>query len=260
LTNEIADKLGLATRSTVGGSTRFFCSRHHDKEHTLNPLSPREVQHRVRAGESPEFVAQETGWELARVIRYAEPPVRERAYVAQCASEVQLHQSRGSATLASVVGNSLGLKPEELTWDSAYIGGQWLVHIQSVAGTENAQWSYEPSGKSVNPLNPTARTLMGLEPARETLSPSASESTIIVDTSSAHLRAQRQSVNHEVQSAPVKLTAVPELFSIEEPERVVPHEVTTAPAAQTPVKKARKGRAKVPSWDEILFGATSKED
>jgi len=205
-------------------------------------------------------VAQETGWELARVIRYAEPPVRERAYVAQCASEVQLHQSRGSATLATVVGNSLGLKPEELSWDSAYIDGQWLVHIQTGTGTENAQWSYEPSGKSVNPLNPTARTLMGLEPVRETLSPSARESTIIVDTSSARMRAQRQTVSHEVASAPVKLTAVPELFTIEEPERVIPEDVTTAPAAQSPAKKARKGRAKVPSWDEILFGSSSTQD
>ncbi|MCH9677384.1 MAG: DUF3071 domain-containing protein, partial [Actinomycetia bacterium] len=35
----------------------------------MNPLSPREVQQRVRAGESAESVAQETGWDLARVTR-----------------------------------------------------------------------------------------------------------------------------------------------------------------------------------------------
>ncbi len=214
----------------------------------------------MRAGESAELVAQETGWDLTRVIRYAEPPLRERAYVAQCASEVQLNQSRGSASLEVVVCNSLGLKPEELSWDSAYVNGQWLVHISATAGSENAQWSYDPSGKSVNPLNPTARTLMGLEPARETLAPSARESTIIVDTTSAQIQAQLQVVSQETAAAPVKLTAVPELFTIDEPEVITPAATTTAAAAQTTAKKARKGRAKVPSWDEILFGANSTED
>ncbi len=201
-------------------------------------------------------MAQETGWELARVSRYAEPPIRERAYVAQCASEVQLHHSRGGATLEAVVCNSLGLTPEELDWDSAYVDGHWLVHIHTAAGAESAQWSYDPSGKSVNPLNPTARTLMGLDPARDTLTGSARESTIIVDTTSAHVQPQVQAIIQESAVAPVKLTAVPELVEIDQLE-IIPAVVAT-PA--TPAKKTRKGRAKVPSWDEILFGANSTED
>lgn len=230
-----------------------------NKEHPLNPLSPREVQQRVRAGEAPEFVAQETGWDVTRVVRYAEPPLRERAYVAQCAREVQLHQSRGSASLEMVVSDSLGRKTDELVWDSAYVKGQWLVQVQvqDGAGTDTANWSYEPAGKSVNPLNPLARTLMGLEPTRGTISPASRESTIIVETNSGRI-------------APVKLSAVPELFTIEEPEPVEPElvepelveSVSPAPEESTPApsKKTRKGRAKVPSWDEILFGATSTED
>ena len=239
------------------------------KEHPLNPLSPREIQQRVRAGESPELVAQETGWDLERVNRYAEPPVRERAYVAQCASEVQVHQSRGSATLAEVVGNSLGLAAEELNWDSAHINGQWLVeleaHLTAQSGAETAQWSYEPSGKSVNPLNALARTLMGLDPARGSGIGSAVESTIIVDTSAAQLQPRRGNVPEEAPVAVVKLTAVPELESevlelveLEEPDDI-PAAAPTPPTP-TPAKKVRKGRAKVPSWDEILFGTNSTDE
>ena len=220
------------------------------------------------------MVAQETGWDLERVNRYAEPPVRERAYVAQCASEVQVHQYRGSATLAEVVGNSLGLTAKELDWDSANLNGQWLVelkpHLGAQSPTESAQWSYEPSGKSVNPLNALARTLMGLDPAREPGIGSAVESTIIIDTTAAPLQPQREKVAQETPAAAVKLTAVPELESevlelvnLEElPESSgIPEDTPgSAPTPSAPAKKVRKGRAKVPSWDEILFGNNSTDE
>lgn len=208
-------------------------------------------------------MAQETGWDLARVTRYAEPPLREREYVARCASEVQLHHARGSASLETVICDSLDIKPEEINWDSSYTDGQWLIQVDTPGTEGSARWTYEPSGKSVNPVNAAARTLMGLDPARETLSGSARESTIIVDTSSG--RAQPQLTTSveidmdEAPIAPVRLSAVPELFTLDEPVAEIAIE---APANEAPstVKKTRKGRAKVPSWDEILFGSSPTED
>jgi hypothetical protein len=208
-------------------------------------------------------VAQETGWDVQRVTRYAEPPLRERAYVAQCAREVPLHHARGSATLESVVSNSLGINPDELNWDSSYVDGQWIAVMHVPGNADSAQWSYEPAGKSVNPLNETARTLMGLDPAREVHSSSSRESTIIVDTTSGRPQPRISSpgeVDTEIDVvAPVKLTAVPELFTIEESEVAKPAAEIPAEPTQ-PAAKKRKGRAKVPSWDEILFGANSTED
>ncbi len=214
-------------------------------------------------------MAQETGWDIDRVIRYAEPPLRERAYVAQCASEVHLHQARGSATLEIVVGNVLGLKPDELNWDSSYVDGQWLVELHESGNGEIALWSYEPAGKSVNPLNARARVLMGLEPTRDIHSGTSRESTIIVDTSSgsAQPRVALSDYTNSEQSdiTPVKLSAVPELFAVEELEAIepvaeIPHESRIPHESSAPATKKRKGRAKVPSWDEILFGASSTED
>lgn len=208
-------------------------------------------------------MAQETGWDVKRVTRYAEPPLRERAYVAQSASNVQLHHARGSDTLEGVVCVALGCKAEELNWDSSYVDGQWLVHLDTPGNLEQALWSFEPVGKSVNPLNPAARTLMGLEPIRDMHNATSRESTIIVDTTSGHVQPKIESNaqgNADTPITPVKLSAVPELFEIEEPVVDVPAIETSPEPAQTPVKKARKGRAKVPSWDEILFGASSTED
>ena len=224
-------------------------------------MSPREVQQRVRAGESAEFVAQETGWDLARVTRYAEPPLRERSYVAECALNVQLHHSRGSSTLESVVALALGAEPGALAWDSAYLDGQWVVYCENSDGFEKAQWSYEPSGKTVNPLNASARSLMGLDPVRQPATEPSRESTIIVDTTAARITPQIEGVNPEASSQPTKLAAVPELVSevLEFDEPVTEPEIIVTPEAAA-TKKTRKGRAKVPSWDEILFGSQTTQD
>ncbi len=214
-------------------------------------------------------MAQETGWDIDRVTRYAEPPLRERAYVAQCASEVQLHQARGSATLEIVVGRVLGLKPDELNWDSSYVDGQWLVQLHEPGKLEIAHWSYEPAGKSVNPLNPRARVLMGLEPTRDTHAGTSRESTIIIDTTSGvaqpRIALTDYTESEESVITPVKLSAVPELLATDEPEtteRVTenPNESRIPHEPSPPTTKKKKGRAKVPSWDEILFGASSTED
>jgi hypothetical protein len=208
-------------------------------------------------------VAQETGWDVNRVTRYAEPPLRERAYVAQCASGVQLHNARGSATLETVVCNSLGLNSGELNWDSSYVDGQWLVQLSVPGNVDDAQWSYEPSGKSVHPLNATARTLMGLDPAREVHTATSHESTIIVDTTGGRPQPRIAfNVPDDIDESvivPVKLTAVPELFTIDEPEVIESTDQIPTEQPQAATKK-RKGRAKVPSWDEILFGTNSAED
>lgn len=209
-------------------------------------------------------MAQETGWDVKRVTRYAEPPLRERAYVTQCAREVQLHHARGSETLETVICNTLGLRPEELNWDSSHVDGQWLVQLDAPGNSEQAQWSYEPAGKSVNPLNPMARTLMGLEPTRDMHSATSRESTIIVDTTSGYAQPRIEFNVHietdDSPSTPVKLSAVPELFEIEDTDVVAPAIETPREPTPPAAKKVKKGRAKVPSWDEILFGANSTED
>ena len=103
---------------------------------------------------------------------------------------------------------------------------------------------------------------MGLDPAREAGIGSAVESTIIVDTTGAQPQPRGEKVTQQTHTATVKLAAVPELDS-EVLELINLEEVPEpeiASASPAPAKKVRKGRAKVPSWDEILFGNNSTEE
>ena len=62
-------------------------------ETALQTFSPREVQARVRAGESPDVIAAESDWPLDKVMRYAEPLLAERAFIAEQAQTVEVRRS-----------------------------------------------------------------------------------------------------------------------------------------------------------------------
>jgi hypothetical protein len=110
---------------------------------------------------------------------------------------------------------------------------------------------------------------MGLEPTRETQAGTSRESTIIIDTTSGiaqpRIALTDYTESEESFITPVKLSAVPELLAIDEtetsePVTEIPIESRIPHEPSAPTTKKKKGRAKVPSWDEILFGASSTDD
>jgi len=61
-------------------------------------VSPREIQDRVRGGESAEHVAQGAGVPLERVLRFVGPVLREREHVAEQAKRARLAGTSPSGT------------------------------------------------------------------------------------------------------------------------------------------------------------------
>jgi Protein of unknown function (DUF3071) len=120
-------------------------------------LAPRDIQARIRAGESAEDVARVAGVPVDRVLRYAGPVLQERAMLAQHARRTKLKASEKGATLAEVVDARLGqhgIDTEKISWD-AYRreDGTWRI---------TATW---PSGKA------TAQAVWELDKARQVVSP-----------------------------------------------------------------------------------------
>jgi hypothetical protein len=66
-------------------------------------LAPRDIQARIRSGESAEDVSRITGVPVDRVLRYAGPVLQERAMLAQHARRTKLRNSEKGASLAEVV-------------------------------------------------------------------------------------------------------------------------------------------------------------
>ncbi|MCH1404212.1 MAG: DUF3071 domain-containing protein [Candidatus Nanopelagicales bacterium] len=252
-------------------------------------MSPREIQARVRAGASPEVVASETGWPLDKVARYAEPPLGERAYKAEQARGVEISRSRGGSTLHQSVCAHLSVNPEgsDVTWDSYRADdGRWVVtayHAHQGVGT----WYYEAVGRTVHPADASARALMGGGPTEVADDPRPPT----VESASAHqghtpVTPVGDAANSGDDPAEPQQAPRPRLVSIRSDatsdETSEDDEVSGAatsaksrpPAtaqdtlipddADTPKRakrtKSKRGRASVPSWDEILFGATKDSE
>jgi hypothetical protein len=144
-------------------------------------LSPRDIQARIRAGESAEDVARIAGVPVDRVLRYAGPVLQERAMLAQHARRTRLKSAEKGKPLAEVVDGRLGqhgIDTEKISWD-AYRrdDGTWRIVATWPSGKATAQavWDLDKSRQTVVPHDDMAQYLcaerptpiLGQEPPQE---------------------------------------------------------------------------------------------
>ena len=130
-------------------------------------LAPRDIQARIRSGESAEDVARIAGVPVDRVLRYAGPVLQERAMLAQHARRTKLKTSDQGASLADVVDSKLsqhGVDMEKISWD-AYRrdDGTWRVVATWPSGKANATavWELDKARQLVAPSDDMAHYLCG---------------------------------------------------------------------------------------------------
>jgi Protein of unknown function (DUF3071) len=133
-----------------------------------NPLRPKEIQDRVRAGETADEIADAAGIPIDRVRRFEGPVLAEREYRAQEAqrSTVRGHTESGPGPrLGEIVLERLadaGAPADALAWDSRKrTDGNWQVQLQfTVEGRPQiAEWVFDPRRRHVIPADDVARRL-----------------------------------------------------------------------------------------------------
>jgi len=216
-------------------------------------------------------VAAETGWPLDKVTRYAQPLLGERAYVAEQAARVEISRSRGGATLHESVCVRLQVDPDTtvVSWDSYRSPeGRWIVTAFHDGGSVGT-WVFDEVGHTVSPQDESARALMGGGPTIVT--DDSSEQTAAADQTVATEREPEVDAGEEPEetTAPrprlVSVTSDPtaaETSSTDQQELIAESDVPDAPpvARREKRSKGKRGRASMPSWDEILFGASKQTD
>ncbi|PNI07983.1 DUF3071 domain-containing protein [Arthrobacter sp. AFG7.2] len=175
----IDEALRTASRSAVKPRT----------ERPSVPMSPRDIQARIRAGATAADVAEASGLPLAKVERYEGPVLAEREYVAQQARKVEVaapspgHDVYRSAfgdnpaTLGDMVAHRLaahGIDPGTVEWDSwRRQDGTWTVSATfetknggspGIGEEPPALWTFSPARKSLHNGNRWAQQLSELEP------------------------------------------------------------------------------------------------
>lgn len=246
-------------------------------------LRPRDIQARIRAGESPETVAEAAGSTVERIMPFAAPVLAEREHTAERAQKASVRRRPGEPSAVRTLGDAVAarlrgfeLEPDIVAWDSyRRHDGRWklLGAYDLPARSGIAELTYDLPGNYVSLDNDDARWLVGdqleeqppapvrddLEAARQRrlqpvespgdepeLAPRpAAENEPTVETPLVDMPVEAY-LFHEPAPATAAVEAAPEEAGASvapEPEQ---------PAA--PRRTKRKGRASVPSWDEIMFG------
>jgi len=124
-------------------------------------LPPRVIQARIRAGETPEQVAQASGIRVERIMRFAHPVLQERERVAEQAREARVRLSDGppAVPLQQFMAERLRLLGADLDavrWDAHRAGdGVWHVTAAWQAGAKHGvtRWAYDLGARTVAPVD-----------------------------------------------------------------------------------------------------------
>jgi Protein of unknown function (DUF3071) len=135
---------------------------------TDNPLRPREIQSRVRAGESAEQVAASSGMPLDRVLRFAYPVLQERSRVVAQARTAPVRppapEQLGELVEERLVGR--GTDAATLEWDAwRRDDGRWAIRLSWRHGesAHAAHWSLDLGRRALQSEDPAAEQLSAEE-------------------------------------------------------------------------------------------------
>ena len=273
------------------------------KEPTMeSSLRPRDIQSRIRAGESAEDVAAVAGTSVEKVMIFASPVLAERAHVAQGAESASVRRVSPDPTSPAVAtSRSLGaavacrlreqgVDPASVAWDAwRREDGRWTLQAGYLHDEDDrrARFSFDQRGHYVAADDDEARWLVGdgQVPARAVapaapaavvaavpevpaaapalrLAPSLGDDTLDLFTPDADWmgtvsRPDETPVVHPEPefdpAAPVD-EPTPEEEAQEAPDPAVDEQPAPARPVPRPATKKARGRASVPSWDEIMFG------
>ncbi|HEV8555936.1 MAG TPA: septation protein SepH [Actinophytocola sp.] len=170
-------------------------------------MRPREIQARIRAGESVEQVAAAAGLPEHRVERFAYPVLLERSRTAELAQRAHPVREDGPdvQTLGEVVSHAFGLRGQDYSvanWDS-WRGedGKWVVQLSWTAGRSfnRAHWAFHPGahGGTVTPMDDHALDLLDPSSNRplRTVRPVTQLAQQALEVQQAEPRTERHAVN-----------------------------------------------------------------
>ena len=134
-----------------------------------SPLRPKEIQARIRAGETAEEIADAAGIPVERVRWFEGPVLAERGYIAEQAQAASVRRPGESSgpgpRLRDIVPTRLkgaGADPDEGQWDARKRGdGNWQLTLTFTSGgrLHVAEWMFDPRRRHVMPEDDTAGRL-----------------------------------------------------------------------------------------------------
>ena len=222
-----------------------------------SPLTPRDIQARVRSGQSAQDVAAASGMPLARIERYAGPVLAEREHVAEQAKAApSRRQSGGTRPHPRRPGRGPAARPARR---------RRLGRLGRLADRRGPL-----DGPPLLPRGrPRAGRAVGLRPTRAVLVPDNDEARWLVDEAQVerdetparpHPPARDGAPGRRRPAADRELAGRGLRHRDDQPTATGPRAARRAREPQPARQAARAGRhPAVPSWDDIMFGTRRRD-
>jgi hypothetical protein len=263
-------------------------------------LRPRDIQARIRAGETPESVAEIAQVPVDKIMGYAVPVMAERQHMAERAqrSAVRRRNAEGpTLQLWDAVAGQLRTQqvdPMSCQWDAwRREDGRWTVtaRYRDREGERTGTFVYDALSRYAVAADDDARRLVGEQPAEQPRQQTAPQRR--GDRRLSAVASEYDAMLFDDEEPTTDLTAVADVLGEHEdpdgdsgePDDAARHVEPREAAPETgegaggtaagdepsrpgrtaaqqrgqhpkPEKRGRRGRgrASVPSWDEIMFG------
>ena len=227
-------------------------------------ISVKEIQRRLRAGDAPEVIAREGNASIDKIARFSGPILQEREYILNMARNASLRKDahRTEVTFLESVITKLvprGVDADAITWNTWRLPDTtWHIelHYPNRGGNGVATWNFDTARNSINPTDDNGAWLIDEDAPARIIEPA------FISSEPDHASRYEEPV---APLAPIRvdLPGANSLFSpvvaeerAETPRLVSIRETPTAADSEDGVT----ARAKVPSWDEIMFGHKKSED
>jgi hypothetical protein len=211
----------------------------------------KEIQARLRAGESYVDVARISGLSVEKIERYASPILQERAWIIELAEKASPKGT--SLPLSELVIQRLaprGVNMNQISWNTWRLDdGTWhlVLTYPSRDGQSDASWIFDSNKRTLVSRDDGARWINGEEiPTKQAVRPD---------------RMNDHGVLFPVEGEtpqPPRLVAVRTDPMIDEQQQQQPEGMKEiAPDAK---KDGVTKRISIPSWDDIMFGRSKKKE
>lgn len=240
-------------------------------------LSPKEIQARLRAGESAEQIAAAAGLPVTRVARFAGPVAGEMARTIAAAQEgyvVRGRRGRSTTPLGVAVAAALEQAADSAEWSTKRDeDGRWLVTVRWAARgrQREAGWWYQPGSPDLTALDPASAALghVDAEPPRKRTAALSGKPGPGVRTGAATKQAAKPAAKPAAAASgkaptkrPARATpgAAGPVKAARPRLKVVPDPPTTRTSGTKDQRDGVTSRASVPAWADVLLGTTPGGD
>jgi hypothetical protein len=230
-------------------------------------VTVKEVQARLRSGESADSLMRTTGWSSEKIEKFSGPIMQERAYIIELALAANLTKEKHSPTLATATIAQLsprGVDMDLVEWNTwRKEDGSWniiLMYPLKDGGQGEANWNFELASRTLEAEDDGALWISGEERIARPSLPTLGM-VFPSETAAPRLVAVREEIETiRITTTPTSTRPTNTLETIFDSAPHNPSKSASDADEEIPADAKRDGvtkRLKIPSWDDIMFGSKS---